>query len=60
MREQRMTRRKLEIAFWNYDRVRALRDGDVKIGGVDAHFHSGRIVVDIFEVMVKDRAYKWS
>ncbi|MBV9565868.1 MAG: hypothetical protein JOY90_36270 [Bradyrhizobium sp.] len=49
--------RKLDIAFWNYDRGRALRDGDVKVEGVDATFHSGRIVVDIFEAMVKSHAY---
>jgi 4,5-dihydroxyphthalate decarboxylase len=52
-----MTSRKLDIAFWNYDRVQALRDGEVEIEGVDAAFHSGAIVVDIFEAMVKDRAY---
>lgn len=52
-----MTGRKLDIAFWNYDRCRALRDGDVKIEGVDASFHGGRIVVDIFEAMVKSHAY---
>lgn len=52
-----MTSRKLDIAFWNYDRGRALRDGDVRIDGADATFHSGRIVVDIFKAMVKDRAY---
>jgi hypothetical protein len=39
--------RKLDIAFWHYDRCRALRDGDVTIDGVEATFHSGRIVVDI-------------
>jgi 4,5-dihydroxyphthalate decarboxylase len=49
--------RKLDIAFWNYDRGRALREGEVKLEGIDASFHSGRIVVDIFEAMIKDRAY---
>jgi hypothetical protein len=29
----------------------------VKIDGVDATFHNGRIVTDVFEAMVKDRAY---
>lgn len=52
-----MTATKLDIAFWNYDRINALRDGDVIIEGVDARFHSGKIVVDIFEHMVKHRAY---
>ena len=49
--------RKLDIAFWNYDRAEALRDGTVEIEGVDANFHNGRIVTDVFEAMVKDRAY---
>ena len=48
---------KLDIAFWDYDRTQALRDGSVKIDGVDATYHSGRIVTEIFEAMVKDRAY---
>jgi hypothetical protein len=52
-----MRRRPLDIAFWNYDRCRALTDGSVTIDGVDANFHSGRIVVDIFEKMIRGRAY---
>ena len=48
---------KLDIAIWNYDRAAALRDGSVRIEGVDATLHSGRIVTDIFTCMVKDRAY---
>jgi hypothetical protein len=48
---------KLDIAIWNYDRAAALRDGSVKIEGVDAQIHSGRIVTEIFKRMVKDRAY---
>lgn len=48
---------KLDIAFWNYGRTCALADGTVKIEGVDAHFRSARIVPEIFECMVKDRAY---
>ena len=48
---------KLDIAFWNYDRAQALRDGEVKIEGVDATFHNGKIVTDVFEAMVKNRAY---
>lgn len=31
-----MTDRKLDIAFWNYDRTQKLTDGSVRIGGVDA------------------------
>ena len=49
--------KKLDIAFWNYDRAQALRDGEVKIEGVEATFHNGKIVTDIFENMVKNRAY---
>ena len=52
-----MSNSKLDIAFWNYDRGALLRDGTVKIGGVDATFHSGRIVLDIFEAMIRRRAY---
>ena len=48
---------RLDIAFWNYDRTRALTDGSVSIEGVDATFHSARIVTEIFEGMVKGRAY---
>jgi hypothetical protein len=48
---------KLDIAFWNYDRAEALRTGEVKIAGVDATYHGGKIVTDVFEAMVKDRAY---
>jgi len=49
--------RKLDIAFWNYDRTSRLADGTVKIPGVDATFHSARIVLEIFEAMVRQRAY---
>ena len=52
-----MRDRKLDIAFWNYDRTRLLADGTVKIEGIDAAFHSARIVPEIFKAMIKDRAY---
>lgn len=52
-----MTNRRLDIAFWNYDRTRLLADGTVKIDGVDATFHSARIVPQIFEAMIRQRAY---
>jgi 4,5-dihydroxyphthalate decarboxylase len=52
-----MTASKLDVAFWDYDRAKLLRDGAVTIEGVDATFHSGRIVTDIFEAMIRDRAY---
>jgi len=48
---------KLDIAFWNYDRTKLLADGSIKIEGVDASFHSARIVPEIFEAMVRQRAY---
>ena len=48
---------KLNIAIWDYDRAAALRDGSVKIEGVEAELHSGRIVTEIFKAMVADRAY---
>jgi len=56
-RRRNMPDRKLDIAFWNYDRTRLLADGTVKIEGVDAAFHSARIVPEIFKAMIKDRAY---
>ena len=37
-------------AIWNYDRAAALSDGSVKIEGVDAQVHSGRIVTEIFKM----------
>lgn len=52
-----MSNMRLGIAFWNYDRTRALADGTVKIDGVDASFHSGRIVTEIFEQMIRQRAF---
>src|ERR1700761_7146091 len=52
-----MSSRQLKIAFWNYDRTRALADGSVKIDGVDASFHTARIVPEIFEAMIRRRAY---
>jgi 4,5-dihydroxyphthalate decarboxylase len=52
-----MTATKLDIAFWNYDRTRALADRTVAIDGADASFHSARIVTDIFEGMIRKRSY---
>ncbi len=52
-----MPGRKLDIAFWNYDRTRLLADGTVRIAGADATFHSARIVPEIFEAMIRQRAY---
>jgi 4,5-dihydroxyphthalate decarboxylase len=52
-----MNGRTLDIAFWNYDRTRALSDGRVRIEGVEARFHTARIVPQIFEAMIRQRAY---
>lgn len=43
---------KIDVAFWDYDRTRALANGTVKIAGTDATFHSAPIVPVIFEGMV--------
>src|ERR1700761_1260541 len=48
---------KLNIAFWDYDRTRALADGTVKIDGVDASFHSAPIVTEIFRGMIGERRF---
>lgn len=48
-----MVDRKLNIAFWNYDRTRALADGRVTIPGIEATFHSARIVAEIFEGVIR-------
>ena len=48
---------KLDIAFWDYDRTRALADGTVKIDGVDGSFHSAPIVTEIFRGMIADRRF---
>lgn len=48
---------KLAIAFWNYDRTRGLMDGSIKIDGVKAHYHTARIVPEIFAGMIQQRAY---
>lgn len=43
---------KLDIAFWNYDRTKALADGTITIEGVDATYHTSRIVTEIFGGMI--------
>src|SRR6516225_11469948 len=55
--EEAAMAQKLDIAFWNYDRTRLLADGSVKIEGADAAFHSARIAPEIFEAMIRRRAY---
>jgi len=34
-----------------------MADGTVKIEGVDANFHSSRVVTEVFEAMVRQRAF---
>jgi 4,5-dihydroxyphthalate decarboxylase len=53
-----MSEIKLNIAFWDYDRTRALADGTVKIAGVDATFHSAPIVTEIFRGVVGERRFE--
>lgn len=48
---------KLNFAFWNYDRTRALTDGSVGIEGVDLTYRSDVIVSDTFERMVRQREF---
>ncbi len=52
-----MTNRKLDVAFADYDRTAALANGAVRIEGVDARFHTAQIVTEIFEGMIRSRAY---
>ena len=47
-----MAKLKLDIAFWDYDRTRALADGSVKIDGVEGTFHSAPVVTEIFRGMI--------
>ena len=46
---------KLDIAFWDYDRTRALADGTVKMPGIEVSFHSAPIVTQIFEGAVQGK-----
>ena len=48
---------KLNFAYWNYDRTRALTDGSVRIEGVDLNYRSDVIVSDIFERMIRQREF---
>ena len=44
---------KVDIAFWDYDRTRALANGTVRLPGIEPTFHSAPIVTQIFESMVR-------
>lgn len=48
---------KLNIAFGEYDRTMVLKDGTIKIKGVDATYSSNKIVTEVFAGMIRDRAY---
>ena len=48
-----MTDLKLDIAFWDYDRTRALANGTLKMPKVAATFHSAPLVTQIFEGAVR-------
>lgn len=48
-----MTDAKIDIAFADYDRTRALANGTVHIPGVEANFHSAPIVTQIFEGAIR-------
>ena len=47
----------LDIAFWDYDRTRALADGTVKIDSVHGSFHSAPIVTEIFRGMIGENRF---
>ena len=48
---------KLKLGFRNYDRHRPLVDGSVKISGVDAQCETHQIITQVFERLVRQRAY---
>ena len=48
---------RLDIAFWDYDRTRALADRTVKIEGADPTFHSAPIVTEIFRGMLAEHSF---
>ena len=48
---------KLKLGFGNYDRHRALVDGSIKIAGVDAQYETHQIITEVFERLVRQRAY---
>jgi hypothetical protein len=52
-----MSKIKLKVGVWTYDRVRALFDGTVKFDGINATVETARIVPEIFEAMVRDRKF---
>lgn len=47
----------LTIGSLRYDHMRALRDGDVHVAGVDATYETADIVSEIFENMIRHATY---
>lgn len=47
----------IKVGCTKYDHVRALFDGTVKIDGADATFEDAKIVSDIFQKMIEEKAY---
>jgi 4,5-dihydroxyphthalate decarboxylase len=52
-----MNKININVGCYDYDRVRALANGTVKFAGVDATFHSARIVTEIFEGMIREKKF---
>ena len=52
-----MNKLKLTVGCYEYDRTRALFDGTVRLDGVNASFESTLIVSDLFERMIRERAF---
>jgi 4,5-dihydroxyphthalate decarboxylase len=52
-----MNKLKLTVGCYEYDRTRALFDGTVKFDDVDASFESALIVSNLFERMIRERAF---
>ncbi|WP_027531707.1 4,5-dihydroxyphthalate decarboxylase [Bradyrhizobium sp. WSM3983] len=48
---------KLRIGGQRYDHTRALFDGDIGVEGAECSFESGAIVSDVFDKMLKQKAY---
>lgn len=48
---------KLKIATHNYDQVRALRESEVKIEGVEISYETAQVVTEIFKRMIVGREF---
>lgn len=57
MKRQTMTAKRISVATYRYDNTEALFDGSVAIDGVDATFHTDRIVTEIFGRMIRDQEF---